>query len=162
MDNTMLAQAVRFTEKEIETSLYQLDSNSQFLVNRLVYYPYYYFNYTVQAKRLFLPVKEEVGCTIDGISGKGSLIDCKPKLTHVELPYHVQLPLKQSLEDCQTKSESFIYHAIALKMRMLSLSELKLKQKQFFYRPYWIVNSKDRKAADFIVDAISGQYHPLS
>lgn len=158
----MLAQSITFTEEKLKSSLKKIQSNINFAVHSVIYYPYHFFHYDVKAKRIFLPKNEEVGCTVEPVSGIGSLIDYTPKLSSVEISIEKQVPQTYTLEECRTISESFIYQSISLKMKMLSISELIFKYHEFFYRPYWVVTSNNPKEVpDFIVDAVTGQYHPL-
>lgn len=60
-------------------------------------------------------------------------------------------------------SQSFLYRAISLKMKMLSISELTAEDEQIFYRPYWLAREqKNMDVPDFVMDAVSGKYHPMS
>lgn len=157
----VLTQSVEFNKEQIESSFKRLHPKSNFIAERIIYYPYYYFSYNVKAKRLFLPLNEKVGCAIDSISGRGSLIDYKPKWKEVEISEEQEMPQMYSFKDCTSISESFIYRSLSLKMRMLSFSELKREQQQRFYRPYWVVWNEKAGSSDFIVDGVSGQFHPL-
>ncbi|MDM8100225.1 hypothetical protein [Oceanobacillus oncorhynchi] len=161
MGAEVLTQSVEFNKEQIESSFKRLHPHANFIAERIVYYPYYYFCYNVKAKRLFLPLNEKVGCAIDSISGKGSLIDYKPKWKAIEISKEQQMPEKYSLKDCTSISESFIYRSLSLKMRMISFPELKREQQQRFYRPYWVVWNERDGSSDFIVDGVSGQFHPM-
>lgn len=157
----MFTQPVEFNKDQIESSFKKLHPHSNFIAERVIYYPYYYFSYNIKAKRLFLPLNEKVGCAIDSISGRGSLIDYKPKWKELEISIEQQMPQTYTLKDCASFSESFIYRSLSLKMRMISFKELKREQQQIFYRPYWVVWNEKDGSSDFIVDGVSGQYHPL-
>jgi len=160
----IIAQPLHFNKEKVESAFKKLDQNHVYQASQMVYYPYYYFRYNVQAKRLFLPANEKVGCAVDAVSGKGSLIDSQPKLKQFTVQESELLHQKQSLDDCLEKSESFLYRSLSLKMKMLSISKVQVEEKQFFYRPYWIVYNQngEKGAVDFIVDGVSGQYHPLA
>lgn len=110
-----------------------------------------------------MPANEKVGCAVDAVSGKGSLIDTPPKFIKISVTDKQLIQKKQSLDNCLALSKSFLFRSISLKMRMLSISTLTIERKKLFYRPYWIVfNSKKGHDDDrFIVDAVTGHYHPL-
>lgn len=161
----ILVQPIQSERKKIESSFKRLDPDSDYKAERIVYYPYYYFIYNVKAKRLFLPANEQVGCTVDAVSGKGSLIDSHPKLKQLSISEEQLLDQKHSLEECLAVSKSFLFRSISLKMRMLSISNVKVEKKKLFYRPYWVVFNKtanNDNPVHFIVDAVTGQYHPLA
>ncbi|ALX50184.1 hypothetical protein [Lentibacillus amyloliquefaciens] len=161
MREQVLTQSIKFEKKEIETSFMKLQPDATFSADRIVYYPYYFFIYNVKAKRLFLPLDEKVGCAVDAINGNGSLVDSNPKWEMVEILDEQRIHESQALEDCLTISESFVYRSLSLKMRMLSVSHVKVEQQQLFYRPYWVVYNSNKTGQDFIVDGVTGQYHPL-
>ncbi|MFD1065701.1 hypothetical protein [Oceanobacillus locisalsi] len=163
MGEKILAQAIHYEKEKIESSFNKLYSGSTFLAERIIYYPYYYFIYSVNAKRIFMPLKEKMGCVVDAVSCRGSLIDANPKLELIDIPINQLLEKTQSLDDCLSISESFIHRSLSLKMRMISFSNIKLEKQELFYRPYWVVfqNNEKQNEQNFIVDGVTGQYHPL-
>ncbi|MFD1361734.1 hypothetical protein [Lentibacillus salinarum] len=88
-------------------------------------------------------------------------MDSNPKWEVAEISHEQRMQEYQPLEDCLTISESFIYRSLSLKMRMLSVSHVKVEEQQLFYRPYWVVYNNQKNGQDFIVDGVTGQYHPL-
>ncbi|GAB3806823.1 hypothetical protein [Virgibacillus kimchii] len=163
MGVNVLTQPIRFNRKEIESSFRQLDAASDYMAEKIVYYPYYYFIYNVKAKRVFLPMDEKVGCTVDALGGKGALTDADPELKSKIIEEKEMLKQSHSIQACLSISESFVYRSLSLKMRMVSFSNVKMEKKEFFYRPYWVViNKNEQQGHHFIVDAVSGRYHPLS
>src|SRR5699024_5780578 len=161
MKEQILTQSIKFEKKKIEKSFMKLQPNATFLADRIIYYPYYYFIYNVKAKRLFLPMDEKVGCAVDAINGNGSLVDSNPKWEAAEISEEQRMREYQALEDCLTISEIFIDLSLSLKMRMLSVSHVKVEKQHLFYRPYWVVYNSKKSGQDFIVDGVTGQYHPL-
>ncbi|WP_010531944.1 hypothetical protein [Lentibacillus jeotgali] len=161
MGEKVLTQSIKFGKKQIETSLMKLQPGVKYLADRIIYYPYYFFVYNVKAKRLFLPMNEKVGCAVDAISGSGSLVDYNPNFEVVEISEKQRLHQYQELEDCLPISESFIFQSLSLKMRMFSFSHVQVEKRQLFYRPYWVVYNTKGNGQDFIVDGVTGQYHPL-
>lgn len=158
----VLAQPINFKREQIESSFMQIDEKSTYVADRIVYYPYYLFVYNVKAKRVFLPMNEKIGCTVDALGGKGSLADSYPKLEEINIEKKEMLERSWSLQECLSISESFVFRSLSLKMRMISFSEVQVEKKKLFYRPYWLVfNSNYKEGEHFIVDGVSGQYHPL-
>ncbi|WP_080872805.1 hypothetical protein [Oceanobacillus timonensis] len=163
MREKILAQTINYEKEKIELSFKKVYSDSTFFAERIIYYPYYYFIYSVNAKRIFMPLEEKMGCVVDAVSCRGSLIDSNPKLELIDIPVNQLLEKSQSLDDCLSMSESFIHRSLSLKMRMISFSNIKLEKQALFYRPYWIVSQNNEMQSDpnFIVDGVTGQYHPL-
>ncbi|MBP1970051.1 hypothetical protein J2Z83_002167 [Virgibacillus natechei] len=161
MGEKILTQSIKFEKKQIETSLMKLHPDAKYLADRIIYYPYYFFVYNVKAKRLFLPMDEKVGCAVDAISGSGSLVDFNPKLEEAEILGEQRMQKHQTLEDCLPISESFVFRSLSLKMRMISFSHVQVEKQQLFYRPFWVVYNKNGDGQGFIVDGVTGQYHPL-
>ncbi|MBY7144445.1 hypothetical protein KFZ56_15585 [Virgibacillus sp. NKC19-3] len=163
MKEKVLTQAINYEKEKIESSFKKLYSGSTFFADRIIYYPYYYFIYSVNAKRIFMPMEEKMGCVVDAISCKGSLIDSNPKLEVIDIPSGQILEKSQSLDNCLSTSEAFIHRSLSLKMRMISFSNITLEKQALFYRPYWIVfhNNEKQNEHNFIVDGVTGQYHPL-
>lgn len=159
----ILTQSINFEKKQIESSFMKLHKNSTYIAKRIIYYPYYYFIYNVKAKRVFMPMKEKIGCAVDAVSGKGLLVDYKPVLERLTIPDRQLLKQTQSFDDCLAISESFLYRSVSLKLRIISVKNVQMEQGKLFYRPYWIVFQKNEEDNDssFIVDAVTGQYHPL-
>lgn len=163
MKKQILAQPHVYDARQTETRLKQIEPELQFEVVKLVYYPYYFFSFTMDVKRFLLPSSEKVACTIDSISGTGSLIESPPQFQNINVPPEEIIPHQISILKARELSQSFLYRAISLKMKMLSISELTAEEEQIFYRPYWLAREKkNMDVPDFVIDAVSGKYHPLS
>lgn len=162
MDDHILAQCIVFEEQEVLQQFEKTVDQSLLRSAKLIYYPYYFFHYALYAKRLWHPIMEYVGCTVEAISGRGALIDALPKFFEVEASLKQIVPPSISLHNATAVAESFLYHSISLKFKVLSTPKIEMKKSQLFYRPYWVVQTAEQTdLPNFIVDAVSGKYHPL-
>lgn len=162
MDWTIKTERINFKEEEVKRLLEKLESNFSFKIEQLVFYPYFFFEYSL-AKKKRASQKEKVGCTIDAINGIGALTDTWPDYGYQQEHYEQSvMPGKLSEVEAKQISEKFLYNTILHKRKFLSLPELKLTQQEAFHRPYWIVDSDNsKKQFSLIVDAVTSRYHPI-
>lgn len=140
----------------------RIEPGTTFKASQLVYYPYFFFEYTLERKRLLHPFSGTTGCTIDAVDGIGSLIDHAPFLKNQALVKASMIQPVINSERGEAKAEAFIYDSISLKLKVLSMPKLKLNKKDLFYRPYWIVyGGICSNQFSLAVDAVTGKYHPL-
>ncbi|MCP8615631.1 hypothetical protein [Salirhabdus salicampi] len=161
---TIITNKIEFQKKEIKTLLDQLDPKISFQVDRLVYYPYYFFEYSVKQHKFlrFMNRNGNIGCTIDSLSGTGALIDATPQFNRYEASEDELISSKLDVITAQKEAEKYIYRSISLKMKILQMPEMQLTKQELFYRPYWIASSKTSdRSFSLAIDAISGKYHPL-
>lgn len=162
MTETVKAQNVNFDKNEIRIMLERLEPGIPFKVIQLVYYPYFFFEYVLERKKLLYPIRGTTGCTVDAIDGVGSLIDNVPDLRHQELAKENMIQPKLTLEKGEAYAEKFLYEMISLKLKVLSMPKLEPINKEMFFRPYWIVYGDiDSTQFSLAVDAVSAKYHPL-
>lgn len=158
------SQEIYFTESKVIRALEKAEPESSFLMNKLVYYPYTFLEYTFQKGGKLTPLKGEVACTIDMISGVPSLVDKRPDFMKVRVEHDGIL--SPSLDDHRVKviASDFLYKTIAKKVKVLTTPNISNKQSQIFYRPYWVVEGKNQEENQFhlIVDTITGKFHPLN
>ncbi|ADC50080.1 MULTISPECIES: hypothetical protein [Alkalihalophilus] len=159
---TVCVQEKTFYEDDIPKLLSSIDPNSYYKVRSLVYYPYYLFEYRLDARGL-LKLKGNIGCTVDSISGRGAIIDQKPILNSTCNINNDCLSPKMTLDSASHIAEEYLFHSASLKMKFLSMPKMKLINQQLFYRPFWIVsyNECNKENPPMIVDGISGTYHPI-
>ncbi|MGJ9457426.1 hypothetical protein [Oceanobacillus sp. CF4.6] len=152
------------SEKEVIYSLGKMQSNISYSINNIVFYPYFFFEYSFARKNPISPLKGTVGCTIDGLSGVTALADKRPDFTTIDILKKELLPLELQEDNAQKIAIEFLFHTISRKIKVLSSPKLELKSSQLFYRSYWVVNGHQQGNKNFslIVDSISGKYHPLT
>ncbi|WP_077328752.1 hypothetical protein [Virgibacillus siamensis] len=157
------AEEVGFNNHEIKNYLDKMDSKGSFIVDQLVYYPYFFFEYTLERKSFPRPTGAMVGCTVDGINGIGSLIDGSPKFKKKQIDPQNIIQKKLGSFEVSEISKDFLYDSISYKLKVLSMPKLTLTKKEVFYRPYWIAEGRKHSSDRFLltVDAVTGKYHPL-
>lgn len=162
MNNVIQSENVSFDNKKIQSIFEKVESNGAFKVEQLIYYPYFYFEYRLENKSLAHPKGGLIGCTVDGVNKIGAIVDSYPRLENQTAPPNlIQEKLKP--EDAEQIAEEFVFHAISRKMKVFSTPKIKITEREFFYRPYWIVEGDTDTKDKFMlaVDAVTGKYHPL-
>ncbi|WP_269410040.1 hypothetical protein [Lentibacillus daqui] len=157
------AEQLGFSQEEIKQQLEQLDQGRTYQAQRLVYYPYIIFEFTIDRRRFFHPLKGYVGCTIDGVNKIGALADTFPELAKVEVSDQNIIALDLTFAEAKKIAEDFLYNSISARKKVITAPKLNLTKQELFYRPYWIVEGDvDLPGHFFItVDAVSGKFHPL-
>ncbi len=158
---TILTQEVQFVEKEVFNGLIQFDKAAEIEIQQLIYYPYYFFEFDVKAKR-FLKFEGRVGCTIDALGGHGAIIDVQPELKEIQAA-HLSMPMVTvETEEAAEKAERFVFENASSKVKFMTIPTIKKVSHRLFYRPFWIADYKGKEEREqLIVDAVSGSYHPL-
>ncbi|WP_404455031.1 hypothetical protein LG329_06750 [Virgibacillus necropolis] len=163
MNEVIKAEEINFNNNEIKIYLEKMDTKNTFKVDQLVFYPYFFFEYSLDRKSFFHPIGGTVGCSIDGINGVGSIIDKVPHFSKQEVSTQNIIQKKLNTLDAEVIAEPFLYDSISYKMKILSMPKLNISKQEVFYRPYWIAKGGTHKSNQFLltVDAVTGKYHPL-
>ncbi|WP_138419614.1 hypothetical protein [Aquibacillus sediminis] len=144
-------------QKEAVEILSRLDPNHSYSVDKKVYYPYQFIAYHMKIKTLLLK-EGNLGCTIDLISNRESMIDDKPTFVKKTIDDSELLhPVYSAIKAEETAMQFFRRH-VSKKYKFLTIPTYTLTDSERFYRPYWVVSSPNSR---FIVDGVSGKYHPL-
>ncbi|SFJ88997.1 hypothetical protein SAMN04487936_10589 [Halobacillus dabanensis] len=153
---------IQFSKEEVNRLLQQMEKKSRFTIDRLIYYPYYFLEYGLKEKTLLHGKVGKIGCTIDSISGVGSLIDVSPNLYETEMEGNERIDVHLTQKDAALEGEKFVCKSISYKMKILRMPEVELQKNLLFYRPFWLVRG-DRKKKKFLLvfDAVTGKFHPL-
>jgi hypothetical protein len=158
--STLLAQEITFVEQDVLLGLQQYDMKAEVRISNLIYYPYYFFEYEVNAKSL-LRFKGKVGCTVDALEGRGAIVDVQPEFLQrrIDAEYvpEVQVCEKQAREI----ADKFVFDNASSKAKFITIPKIKLLSSTLFYRPFWLAEYDQEGQRQLIVDAISGSYHPL-
>ncbi|GGB40853.1 hypothetical protein F3157_18150 [Virgibacillus dakarensis] len=157
------AEQPGFRQEEVKKRLEKLDPETTYKVQRLVFYPYMIFEYVIDRRNFFHPLKGHVGCTIDGVNKVGALADTFPQLMKQEVSDRDFIQPDLTLADAKERAEDFLYHSLSSKKKILTIPKLTLTKQEIFYRPYWIVEGILNLPNHFFitVDAVSGKFHPL-
>ncbi|WP_085993256.1 hypothetical protein [Oceanobacillus senegalensis] len=157
-------QEVSFTEERIIRSLGKMKAEVDFSVKNLVYYPYMFYEFDFKNSNPISPLKGNVGCTIDAISGTPALVDKRPAFIMQQLTDEKPLPVQLEGEEAKHLAQEFLYRTISRKIKVMSAPNIALKHHELFYRPCWVVsgNKGNKDTFTLIVDSISGKYHPLN
>lgn len=163
MNEEIYAEEIGFHNYEIKTFLDRMDTKGSFKVEQLVYYPYFFFEYSMEKKSFPRLTGGMVGCTVDGINGIGSLIDGSPKFRKKEISHQNIIQKKLSSLEVSDISKDFLYDSISYKLKVFTMPRLTLTKREVFYRPYWIAEGREYASDKFLltVDAVTGKYHPL-
>ncbi len=149
--------------KEAEVLLERVSADFKPRVQRIIYYPYYwyYFKYTV--KSLFGVRELHVPCIVDSLNKQAATVD-KFEVENVNSdPVDILTPKIEDREALKI-AKSYVIHAVMHRMKSLLFPELKLEDKKFLYKPFWIVKCTNRKGESFkvMVDGVTGKYQILS
>jgi hypothetical protein len=158
--STLLTQEITFVEQDVLLGLQQYDMKAEVRISNLIYYPYYFFEYEVNAKSL-LRFKGKVGCTVDALEGRGAIVDVQPEFLQrrIDAEYvpEVQVCEKQAREI----ADKFVFDNASSRAKFITIPKIKLLSSTLFYRPFWLAEYDQEGHSQLIVDAISGSYHPL-
>ncbi|MDQ0338686.1 hypothetical protein J2S00_001472 [Caldalkalibacillus uzonensis] len=161
MTTQPLIQPHKLNHSGVIQLLTKLDPKARVIPEELVYYPYYFLQYQLNAKAL-LRLTGKVACTIDGISGQGALVDAPPEWRQAPPEPLKTLPVRLMEDEAIKQAESFVYNTAIQKVKYFTTPKLKRLSCKLFHRPYWIVRHHTKcKEHHLIVDAITGKYHPL-
>ena len=160
---SIVAQAPVYEEEEVRRGLQQYDKNAEIEINKLIFYPYYFFEYEISVGGL-LKLKGKTACTVDGLSGHGALIDMQPEFSE-RLIEPEKLPLLQlNVEEAKKVAEDFIFQIASSKGKYITIPKVQALTSTQFYRPFWLAEysiQREGECRQLIVDAVSGSYHPL-
>lgn len=158
-----LSEEISFSKKVIEDRLQQLDHKNEYEVKKLLYYPYFVFEYSMDRKGFFHPLQGKTGCTIDGVNKIGALTDIYPNLEENTLNEKEVIQPQIDLQESKVLAKTFMEEAIAKKKKIFTVPQLVDIREEKFFRPYWVVQGKGKKTNSFLltVDAVSGKFHPL-
>lgn len=155
-------QEPEFAKSEVSQGLRQYDRKAHVHIQKLLYYPYYFFEFDISAKSL-LKLNGKIACTIDGMSGQEAIIDRKPTFSSRRQEEYDKLPVGIDERVARQIAERFVFQTISQKTKFITIPSLTVSESSLFYRPFWLaeysLNEKGRQ--QLIVDAISGSYHPL-
>jgi hypothetical protein len=158
--STLLTQEITFVEQDVLLGLQQYDMKAEVRISNLIFYPYYFFEYEVNAKSL-LRFKGKVGCTVDALEGRGAIVDVQPEFLQrrIDAEYvpEVQVCEKQAREI----ADKFVFDNASSRAKFITIPKIKLLSSTLFYRPFWLAEYDQEGQRQLIVDAISGSYHPL-
>ncbi|WP_068676775.1 hypothetical protein [Oceanobacillus sp. Castelsardo] len=156
-------QEIFFTEEKVIRTLGKKEVDTDFSIRNIVYYPYMFYEFSFKRGNPITPLKGDVACTIDAISGIPALVDKRPEFTTLKIANKNILPIQ--LEENQTVelAKEFLYRTISKNIKVATAPNISLKQCHLFYRPYWIIDGKaNEHGFTLMVDSISGKYHPLN
>lgn len=160
---SILTQATVYEEEEVRRGLQQYDQNAEIEISKLIFYPYYFFEYEISVGGL-LKLKGKTACTVDALSGHGALIDMTPEFSNRSIQSE-QLPSIQINEEEAVKvAGNFIFQNASSKGKFLTVPKIKELGVTQFYRPFWLAeyaHKREGQSQQLIVDAVSGSYHPL-
>lgn len=158
-----LSEEISFSKSDIEMRLQQLDSKNKYEVKKILYYPYFVFEYSMNRKGFFHPLQGKTGCTIDGINKIGALTDTYPNLKENILKENEIIQPQIDLQESKGLAKTFMEEAIANKKKVFTIPQLVDIREEKFFRPYWVVQGGEHESKSFLltVDAVSGKFHPL-
>ncbi|MEN1968705.1 hypothetical protein WMZ97_11605 [Lentibacillus sp. N15] len=157
------AEKPGFSREEIKKRLERLDTGRTYQVQRLVFYPYFIFEYIIDRQNFFHPLKGHVGCTVDGVNKVGALADTFPQFTKQEISDRDIINPYLAFEEAEEIAEDYLYHSISTKKKVLTVPKIAATKQKLFYRPYWVVEGSIGLTDPFLItiDAVSGKFHPL-
>jgi hypothetical protein len=158
--STLLAQEITFVEQDVLLGLQQYDMKAEFRISNLIYYPYYFFEYEVNAKSL-LRFKGKVGCTVDALEGRGAIVDVQPEFLQRRIDSEYVPKVQVCEKQAREIADNFVFDNASSRAKFITIPKIKLLSSTLFYRPFWLAEYDQEGQRQLIVDAISGSYHPL-
>lgn len=159
--STILTQEVAFVEEDVLRGLRQYDKAAEIQINNLIFYPYYFFEYEVNAKSL-LRFTGKVGCTVDALGGQGAIVDVQPEFLQRQIEEEYIPAVVVSEGKAKKIADQFVFDNASKKAKFITMPKIKLLSSTLFHRPFWLAEyGRDYERRQLIVDAISGGYHPL-
>lgn len=127
------------------------------------YYPYYFVQYRLRGKMLFMRVNKRVGCTVDLVSGREALVDAPLEPCRETVPRDSVLEGNLTELNARERAKSYVYYAVSMKIKLLGSVELIQERELLYHRPFWLVTCEwpDEEPISIIVDGVSGRFHPL-
>lgn len=158
----LLTQDIAFSEQDVLLGLQQYDREARIQINNLIFYPYYFFEYEVNAKSL-LRFKGKVGCTVDALAGRGAIVDVQPEFLQRQIGTEYVPSVVISVDEARRVADRFVFDNASSKAKFVTVPKIQVLSSVLFYRPFWLAEySQDKHGQhQLIVDAISGGYHPL-
>ncbi|VEF47311.1 Uncharacterised protein [Bacillus freudenreichii] len=163
MHTEIYTQDTLFSKNETEQLFHRMQPDLSFTVCNLIYYPYLFYEHSFERKNPFSPLKGNIACTVDAISGIAAIIDKAPSFIRASVSSEQIIPHEVDQEEAKMIAEDFLFRTISTKIKILLTPKMELAKYQLFHRPYWIMNVEQNKKKGFtlIVDSVSGKYHPL-
>ncbi|NYF23273.1 hypothetical protein [Sporosarcina sp. JAI121] len=160
--NAILTQEITFAKQDILRGFRKIDKKAEIHISQLIYYPYYFFEFEVNAKSL-LKFRGKVGCTIDALSGKGAIVDVQPEFSNHQIEVEPIPPVVFSEDDAKKIAEKFVFDHASSKAKFVTIPKIRLLSSALFHRPFWLAEYSQGgyDQRQMIFDAISGSYHPL-
>lgn len=160
--STLLTQEITFAEQDVLRGLQQYDKESEVKISKLIFYPYYFFEYEVSAKSL-LRFNGKVGCTVDALEGRGAIVDVQPEFLKREIDAEYVPKVQVCDKKAKEIADKFVFDNASSKAKFITIPKIKLLSSTLFYRPFWLAEYDQVEKVErlIIVDAISGSYHPL-
>jgi hypothetical protein len=158
--STLLAQEITFVEQDVLLGLQQYDMKAEVRISNLIYYPYYFFEYEVNAKSL-LRFKGKVGCTVDALEGRGAIVDVQPEFLQRRIDSEYVPKVQVCEKQAREIADNFVFDNASSRAKFITIPKIKLLSSTLFYRPFWLAEYDQEGQRQLIVDAISGSYHPL-
>ncbi|CDQ19017.1 hypothetical protein [Halobacillus karajensis] len=154
-------QKESYDEKEVLLHLKEIEENIDFKVIHKIYYPYFHFEFNVLTKGL-MKKKITSGCVIDGVNGRGALIDCEPGFNQTPIEADQTIMEELTYGNAGEEAKQFMYRSTSIKLKSMSVPVLALKKKTFFYRPFYVVDDGDECSNHLLtIDSITGNFHPI-
>lgn len=163
MNEAIDVEKIHFSDTEVENILGRMDPDRKYNVKQLIYYPYYFFEFSINRKSFFHPIGGTAGCTVDGINSLGALVDTSPGIKTKTIIREKRLISKIDSQEAMDIAKKFLYESISFKMKILTMPKLNVTEQNMFYRPYWVAEGRKFSSAQFslAIDAVTGKYHPL-
>ncbi|MFC5589493.1 hypothetical protein ACFPRA_11375 [Sporosarcina soli] len=158
----VLMQEPVYGEQDVLRGLQQYEKQAKMNVRKLIFYPYYLFEYELGIRSL-LKLKGKTACTIDALSGYGALIDVQPEFSHRQIEAGQAPAIQIDEDEAREAAGQFIFENAMSKAKFVTVPDIQLLTSTLFYRPFWLVEYRLEayEPKSLIVDAISGSYHPL-
>ncbi len=148
---------------EAELLLERVSADFKPRVQRIIYYPYFWYYFRYRVKTIFGVREIHVPCIVDSRNKQAATVDEFEIETINTDPVDVLEP-KIRDEEALKIAKSYVVHVVIHRLKSLLFPELELEGRKFLYKPFWIVKCTNRKNESFkvMVDGITGKYQILS
>ncbi len=154
---------VSIEEREAKEIVSRHSEHYNTQVQKLIYYPYYWFLFSFTIKMLLGKSKNfKASCLVDLINNHASTTDSF-RINETTVLKNSILDHDYNEEEALKTAKTYLTHSSIHTMKVLFAPDSEILEKQLVYKPFWIVKCTDRGKYSFkvMVDAVTGKFQLL-
>ncbi|MDC7227067.1 MAG: hypothetical protein PQJ61_09930 [Spirochaetales bacterium] len=132
-------------------------------VQKLIYYPYYWFLFSFTVKTLFGKSRStKASCLVDLINNHAATTDSFD-IAEKEVLTAGILEQDYTQEQALKTAKTYLMHSSIHNMKVLFAPDSEILKQSLVHKPFWIVKctNRDRHSFKVIVDAVTGKFQVL-